>query len=52
MKKKAILLLISFCFSIHVFSQTEVFQEDISSFLGENEIYISCGFFSASGLGI
>ncbi len=52
MKKKAILLLISFCFSVHVFSQTDVFQEATSNFLGENEIYISYGFFSASGLGI
>ena len=52
MKKKAILLLISFWFSVHVFSQTDVFQEATSNFLGENEIYISYGFFSASGLGI
>lgn len=52
MKKKTILIFISFIFFTSSFSQEINTSKKIKPQLGKNEIYISYGILSASGLGI
>jgi hypothetical protein len=52
MNKKTLLLLINFCFITNIFSQTTDVSKKVIPLLGKNEIYISYGILSASGLGI